>query len=105
MLHIDAAANGQEIEVMVSQSFEVCLPENPTTGFRWVIGSEGKPVCTLVSDQFQAAGHTPGQGGSHCWQFQVVQAGKGTLTLSYQRPWEKTDTATQTFTLQVRTRP
>ncbi len=104
MLRIDAAANGQEVEVGVGHSFELCLPENPTTGFRWVLGSTGKPVCTLLSDQFQAGGSRPGQGGSHCWQFQVGQAGKGTLTLTYQRPGEQASAAAQTFTLQLRAR-
>jgi inhibitor of cysteine peptidase len=104
MLHIDAVANGREVEVVVGHSFELCLPENPTTGFRWVLGSAGKPVCTLLSDQFQAGGSTPGQGGSHCWQFQVAQVGKGTLTLTYQRPWEQASAAAQTFTLQIRAR-
>jgi inhibitor of cysteine peptidase len=104
MLHLDVTANGQEIEVAVGHSFELCLPENPTTGFRWVMRSDGKPVCTLLSDQFQPGDLTPGQGGRHCWQFQVVQIGEGSLTLTYQRPWEQVGADTQTFTLQVRVR-
>lgn len=105
MLHIDTTANGREIEIVISHSFEVCLPENPTTGFRWVLSSKGEPVCTLVNDRFQSGGQMPGQGGIHCWQFQVVQGGAGTLRLSYQRPWEQANAATQTFTLQIRARP
>jgi inhibitor of cysteine peptidase len=104
MLHMDAAANGKEIEIAIGHSFELCLPENPTTGFRWVMGSDGKPVCTLLGDQFHSDGLRPGQGGSHCWRFQVAQVGEGTLTLTYQRPWEQVSAATQTFTLQVRAR-
>ena len=104
MLHIDAAANGREVEVVVGDSFELCLQENPTTGFRWVLGSTGKPVCTVLSDQFHAGGSTPGQGGSHCWRFQVGQVGAETLMLTYQRPGEQASAAAQTFTLQIRAR-
>lgn len=104
MLHVDATADGREIEITSGQSFELCLPENPTTGFRWVLNSKGEPVCTLVNEQFQSGGQMPGQGGRHCWQFQAVQSGTGTLKLSYQRPWEQASTALQTFTLQIRAR-
>jgi len=50
MLQINESSNGQEITLPVDRALEVCLPENPTTGFRWSLESKGGPACVFIKD-------------------------------------------------------
>lgn len=103
MLQINESSNGHEITLPVGQIFEICLRENPTTGFRWSLKLKGEPACVLIRDFFESISDTPGRGGNHHWQFQTAQVGLGIIELSYHRPWEKEKAHAQKFTLRVRT--
>lgn len=108
MLQINESSNGHEIMLPVGQMLEICLRENPTTGFRWSLESKGEPACVFAKDFFEsvadlsARADTPGRGGNHHWQFQTAQVGLGIIELSYHRPWEKEKAPVQTFTVLVR---
>jgi inhibitor of cysteine peptidase len=102
MVHVDESQNGNEIELLMGETFELCLSENPTTGFRWSLVSSGAPPCSLVEDWFQASTMTPGTAGSHCWRFQATQIGEGRIELGYRRSWERQGAAGRAFTLRVR---
>jgi inhibitor of cysteine peptidase len=102
MLQINESSNGHEIVLPIDQTLEICLHENPTTGFRWSLESKGEPALVFVKDFFKSAADTPGRGGNHHWQFQTAQVGLGTIELSYRRSWEKEKIPSQTFTLRVR---
>jgi predicted secreted protein len=47
MLSITEEANGKEIELAVGESFELQLPENRTTGYKWKELPSAEPVTTL----------------------------------------------------------
>ena len=99
--HLDKSADGREIEVAVGDEFDITLDENPTTGFRWRVTSDGSPACALARDEFNAPNEArPGQGGSHTWQFRAVRAGPGQIQMSYARGVE--GSASRDFTLRVR---
>ncbi|SRR5579884_1263234 len=102
MLQINESSNGQEITLPVNQALEICLHENPTTGFRWSLESNGEPACVFVRDFFEPPSDAPGRGGNHHWEFETARVGLGTIGLSYRRPWEKEKAPAQTFTLRVR---
>ena len=102
MLYLDETYNEREIELRVGEEFEIRLPENPTTGFRWRLVSNGEPVCVLQSDFFEPSDSTPGRGGSHSWRFQAAQVGLGNIDLVYQRSFEQEETPARRFTLRVR---
>jgi inhibitor of cysteine peptidase len=95
-------SNGTEIDLAAGETLEVRLQENPSTGFKWVLESAGKGACALVGDAFENGGAIPGQPGTHRWEFRAEQAGSGTITLSYQRPWEEKQSPARSFTLRVR---
>jgi inhibitor of cysteine peptidase len=103
MLQIDKALNGGEVEVGLGESFEVRLPENPTTGYRWRQRSSGEPAVALQADSFHPAGEGVGAGGTRDWQFRAVHEGVARLQLEYRRGWESH--AAETFTVTVRVRP
>ena len=53
MLQFDASSHGSEIELKTGEKFEIVLRENPTTGFRWHLVSNGEPACTLLDNSFE----------------------------------------------------
>ena len=102
MLYLDESYNEREVELHVGEGFEICLPENPTTGFRWRLVSNGEPVCILQNDFFEPSDRTPGRGGRHYWRFQAAQVGVVNIDLVYQRSFEQEETPARKFTLRVR---
>ena len=102
MVQVDESQDGNEIELLMGEPFEIRLAENPTTGFRWVLESGGAPACILVEDLYQAPVATPGAGGIHRWWFQPAQIGEGSIGLCYRRSWEGQGAAARTFSLRVR---
>lgn len=104
MLHFDERFNGSKIELNMGENFEIILRENPTTGFRWNPISRGEPACKLLDNSFNIDGDSPGNSGSHSWQFQAVKEGLGKIELAYQRPWEQVKPPEQSFTLSIHVR-
>jgi inhibitor of cysteine peptidase len=101
MFSLDESSNERDIELGVGEAFELRLPENPTTGFRWELVSNGAPACMLQGDHFEPGERTPGRGGMHVWQFRVAQAGLATLDLVYQRSFEHAGKHARRFGLRV----
>jgi inhibitor of cysteine peptidase len=99
MLKLDESSNGQEIELQAGQELEIRLPENPTTGFRWHLGSRGDPTCRLLDDFYEADSDRPGSGGSHYWRFQAAQTGFGAIVFVYKRSWEREEKPVRRFAL------
>ena len=102
VLTIDETSNGQTLEAAPDQTVEICLEENPTTGFRWRMTQSGGPVATLVRDAFESGRQAPGQPGIHRWQFKVVAAGSGPVRFVYRRSWEEDAAAARVFTVTLR---
>ena len=100
MEQLDESADGREIELAVGQEFELALGENPSTGFRWRMTSDGSPECKLAVDDFRAPEEArPGQGGTRVWRFRAARAGECRISLSYARAGGD---AARDFTLRVR---
>lgn len=101
MVRFHEPDDGRTAERRVNQEFEICLPENPTAGFRWRIVQGGEPVCALLDEAFEPGRAAPGQPGVHTWRFTVVAQGTATIALAYRRAWESAPTAARTFALRV----
>ena len=102
MLEIDASHNGNAFTVRVGDMIIINLPETPSTGYRWSLSSEVKPVLELQKDDFLASGSAPGAFGSRTLQFRTTQAGDVDLELEKRRSWEKR--AVETFTVSIHAR-
>jgi inhibitor of cysteine peptidase len=100
MLTVDESSNGQDVELGVGQELEVCLRENPTTGYQWRLAAGAMPACQLIKDFPEAPGEARGSGRTRRWLFRGAQAGGGTIQLVLRRSWEPQ--AERTFTLLVR---
>jgi inhibitor of cysteine peptidase len=103
MLQVTKDQNGGAIEVALGESFEIQLPENPTTGYRWHLRSSGEPVLEVQDDSFQTAAAPPGAGGVRRWRFRAGQEGTADLEIEYKRSWEQG--RADTFRLSVRVKP
>jgi len=98
---IDETWNGRQLDLSVGQRFDLSLPENPTTGFRWAFESNGGPACALVSDAYVPSAGPPGAGGFHRWEFEATRDGHADLRLSYRRSWGQASEPARTFVLHV----
>jgi inhibitor of cysteine peptidase len=81
------SANGQTIHLAIGQTIEICLEENPTTGFRWQLMADLEAACATISDAFVHPGGPPGRGGEHRWIFEAVRSGGCDIELRYRRRW------------------
>lgn len=85
----------------VGQQFILRLPSNPTTGFRWLIRDGAPQVLKSLGPEVYSNPEDTGlvgSGGISTWRFNVVAAGEGQLSLTYERPWEVGVVPAQRFT-------
>ena len=97
MLQVDESGNNTEVVLALKQAMEIALPENPTTGFRWELKTDGQPACVLESETFDAPAGGVGKGGVRRWRFEAVGKGMGKIELTYRRPFEQEKPPAQTF--------
>ena len=97
MIELDETAAGQSVTAHLGDQVRVCLAENPTTGYRWLLARNSSAILTLMHDQATAPGTPdtpprPGEPGQHVWVFKAHSAGEAELRFESTRPWEKTAT-------------
>ena len=102
MHRLTESDNGGELSVAVGDAIEIALPENPGTGYRWIVRAGGEPCLSLESERFERVGSMPGRGGVHHWTFKTVAAGSAAIEMSYVRPWEKNVPPARSFTIKLR---
>lgn len=108
-LRINAAQNGQRIEVAVNQRFAVELVGVPTAGYQWAPAQ----IPAFLTRAGEASGNTseaqsqPGfTGGSH-WEvlmFAATGPGEGELVIEQRRPWETNEPANDSFRVTIAAR-
>jgi inhibitor of cysteine peptidase len=80
----------KKIGLKTGQVFTIALEGNPTTGYTWEpLGMDEKLLARLGDAVFQPESNAVGAGGVISLRFKAVSPGSATLTLVYQRPWEK----------------
>jgi len=83
------ADSGKPVTVATGGTVTVSLESNPSTGYTWDVKSPG-PLQLRGEPAFEAGGEAKavGAAGTQVFTFEAPKAGTGTLTLTYQRPWE-----------------
>lgn len=94
-------ASNQTADLRVDEEFQIVLPENPTTGYRWHIPDRVPPIVVLLEHHFERSSGLLGAGGTHEWKFRAVKPGTGVIEMFYARSFEKGKIAQQ-FRLQIR---
>jgi inhibitor of cysteine peptidase len=102
MLEMDQTQNGSVVEVSVGNILRVTLPENPTTGYRWQLGTLREPVVHVEADTFEAGQGSYGAGGARRWEFRASQVGVVHLEIELRRSWEPRPIETFRITIDVK---
>jgi inhibitor of cysteine peptidase len=98
-IEVDEQSSGKTISLASGQALVVRLPENPISGFRWFVASNG--AMHLEADAFTPAGTSIGTGGTRQLQWSGAVPGRSKIVLALKRAWESTDTAIEHFQLTV----
>ncbi|SRR5258706_6788407 len=90
MTALDESSNGQVVDVMVGDTVELTLAENPTTGYRWRLQKTGQPVAQLIEDRMVAqVTERSGAPSKRHWTFRVIAQGTAPIGMTLQRHWEQ----------------
>jgi predicted secreted protein len=91
------------VAVSPGQTLEVVLDGNPSTGFTWTVASEPEFLKSEGEPTFASEAETGvvGAGGKQTLAFSVTATGKGSLNLTYLRPWETDTPPAETFKVEV----
>jgi inhibitor of cysteine peptidase len=100
-VRLTEGSNGKDVFLKVGQTFSVTLPENPTTGYRWIFVQKGGPTCSLVSDSFEPRTQRLGSPGVHEWHFRVDAPGTATVEMRLAREWDPPNSATRSLLLHL----
>jgi len=81
---------GRTVEVVPGTAVQLRLPENPSTGYRWVMTMAPASCLKIGMDSFELAAEAtaPGAGGVRVIAIASLSAPACELALAYRRPWE-----------------
>jgi inhibitor of cysteine peptidase len=99
VIEIDERANEGTILLGPGQSIAIRLPENPTTGYQWIVESVGE--LQLDSDTFLPSDRGVGSGGSRRLQLSAGRTGRSHIRLALKRSWDATGMAQERFSVDV----
>lgn len=100
-MRVTESASGSEVQLRRGERLEISLEENPSTGFLWLVASDGAPVVKLERHEFVPGAQVPGSPGRHEWVFVAEQPGRAAIELRHRKPFETAEPARR-FTLIVR---
>jgi inhibitor of cysteine peptidase len=102
-MRLGEAAHDRTIDLAPGETVELCLPETPTTGYRWQVIADGSPACAVAGTAAAAPSSTvPGRSGERCWTVTAMRAGAGEITLQRRRSWEAAAEPGTFFRLHIR---
>lgn len=105
-MRLGEAANDRTITLAPGETVELCLPETPTTGYRWQVTADGGPACAIAGAAVAAPSSTmPGRSGERCWTVTAMRAGTGEIALERRRRWETAGEPGRVFRLHIRVEP
>ncbi|HWB14739.1 MAG TPA: protease inhibitor I42 family protein [Pirellulales bacterium] len=105
MLTVGHAADGTEITAPLEQEFEIQLPENPTTGYRWHLADGSSETLQVVDEHFDTATAAVGAAGQRRWTVRATAPGSHPFRLEERRSWEQKPIRTFSLTVKVASPP
>jgi predicted secreted protein len=105
-VRINAAQNGQTVNVAVNQRFAIELVGVPTAGYLWAPAQ----VPAFITRAGEASGNTseaqsqPGFAGGNHWEvtmFAATGPGTGEIVMEQRRPWESSEPPVDTFRVTI----
>lgn len=90
---------GHKVSVAVGEKVVLSLPENPTTGMRWIMPESD--VVDLIADENIQGEPGIGATGLRVLTLQPKRPAKVLLKLLRYRPWESVDAANESFEVEL----
>jgi predicted secreted protein len=86
---LSEAEEGTILPVQVGDEIDLILHEMPSGGYRWLLDGIPDDLLEPLEQRFEfEEGKVGGRNDAH-FLFRVKAAGRGTIGLTYARPWEK----------------
>jgi inhibitor of cysteine peptidase len=105
---IGVEGNNQDYKIPEGTNFQVMLPSNQTTGYKWEINDITTGVLRQIKNEYRVskkyAENVVGAGGEEIWTFQVLKDERSHIVMEYRRPWDKLEVANK-FTITVNGNP
>jgi inhibitor of cysteine peptidase len=98
-MNLTTTDRGQTVHARTGDSVTLRLPENPTTGYRWMVEAAG--ALALVDDHTDSAGSACGTPGMRVLAFRISSAGTHELRLSHRRAWDPPGESLDQFTARI----
>ena len=93
------ADNGSEAAVQCGDTVEVCLAENPTTGYRWAVDPAARDSLSPAASEYaRSAAAGVGGGGTRRFTFRPDTPGTVSIRLTLRRGWASGAVALKRFT-------
>lgn len=93
---------GRTIDLRESDTLEVRLQGNPSTGFTWEVSPEGITILRQEGEpEFETDSSLVGAPTTIVVRFTTTDIGQETLRLVYHRPWEEDVAPENTFEIDV----
>jgi inhibitor of cysteine peptidase len=102
VLQLGPGDNGGSPSLVKGQRLVIQLPENATTGYRWVVVSSG--ALELVSNTYEIGAAGAGAGGMRSLEWRAVTPGTSELLLLHRREWENAGQEIDRFQITIAVR-
>jgi len=91
---------GQNYDLAVGQKFQVLLPSNQTTGYKWEINSISEGAIEQTKNEYKLSNkysnqNIVGAGGEEIWTFKVIKIERSRIKMKYLKSWDKTAVANE----------
>lgn len=94
---ITIASNGVNHQIAEGVSFQVVLPSNQTTGYKWEVVDLTNGILEQVKNEYRVskkyAENVVGAGGEEVWTFTVLKDERSHIVMEYRRSWDRSDVA------------
>ena len=101
-LQIAETERERTIELVIDESIELLLNENPTTGYFWQAASSDETVLHVQDAGYVSAAEAEiGAGGVHRYVLTAAKRGRTVVQLQLARPWESKDAAARQLRLSI----
>jgi len=76
--------NGASVSLAVGERFELRLPENPKTEYRWRLTRCDLGVLGVSQEDFRRSPQQLDIGGEHRWRFTALRAGRCSVLVTFE---------------------
>lgn len=105
MLSLFENSNGQTVDIRVGELFQVTLPENASTGYRWAIERYDMGLIKALASDANYPSSALGASGDVTFNFQATKAGDAEIVLMHWRHWEGASSVIARFRIRLHVTP